>query len=147
MDSLAPSTPARQSRREFLNIAVRMAALWGLSPSLVPKLAASVKALSTGRVPVLWLEGSNCSGCSVSLLNSYPVLPVSLLTKHLSLQFHQTISTTQGQQAVAVPAVVGAAIVLEDGDADGGAHAKARSIRPANCSRRTGPATPCTRGI
>jgi hydrogenase small subunit len=92
--------PARQSRREFLTIAGRLAALWGLSQAIIPKLAASVQALSTGRVPILWLEGSNCSGCSISLLNSYPILPASLLTKHLSLQFHQTLSTTQGQQAV-----------------------------------------------
>lgn len=91
---------AGYSRREFLSIAGRIAALWGLSQTFVPKLAAAVQALSTGRVPLLWLEGSNCSGCSVSLLNSYPVLPASLLTKHLSLQFHQTLSTTQGQQAV-----------------------------------------------
>ena len=49
---------------------------------------------------MLWLQGANCSGCSVSLLNSYRVLPLSLLTKHISLKFHQTLSTTQGQQAV-----------------------------------------------
>jgi hydrogenase small subunit len=96
----SPVTTAGQTRREFLTIAARVAALWGLSPSLVPRLEAAVQALSTGRVPLLWLEGSNCSGCSVSLLNSYPILPVSLLTKHLSLQFHQTLSTIQGQPAV-----------------------------------------------
>lgn len=93
-------TVSGQTRREFLSIAGRIAALWGFSQTLVPEVAAAVTALSTGRVPVLWLEGSNCSGCSISLLNSYPVLPVSLLTKHLSLQFHQTLSTVQGQQAV-----------------------------------------------
>ncbi len=99
----APHTPAAgMSRRSFLTIATRVAALWGLGEGMVPKLAAAVRQLSTGRVPVLWLEGSNCSGCSVSLLNSYPVLPLSLLTRHLSLQFHQTLSTTQGQQAVDV---------------------------------------------
>ena len=91
-----------RSRREFLAVAGKVAALWGFAQSMVPELAAAVQALSTGRVPVLWLEGSNCSGCSISLLNSYPVLPASLLTKHLSLQFHQTLSTTQGQQAVDV---------------------------------------------
>ncbi len=98
--SATTNAPEGVSRREFLSIAGRVAALWGISQTFVPQLAAAVQALSTGRVPLLWLEGSNCSGCSISLLNSYPILPASLLTKHLSLQFHQTLSTTQGQQAV-----------------------------------------------
>ncbi len=100
-DELTHGSPGH-SRREFLSVAARMAALWGLSKGYVPKLEAAVQALSTGRVPLLWLEGSNCSGCSISLLNSYPILPASLLTKHLSLQFHQTLSTVQGQEAVDV---------------------------------------------
>jgi hydrogenase small subunit len=86
-------------RREFLRIGTRLAALWGLGPTLIPGIASAVDDLSTGRTPVLWLEGSNCSGCSISLLNSYPLLPLSLLTKHISLKFHQTLSTTTGQQA------------------------------------------------
>jgi hydrogenase small subunit len=88
------------SRRDFLSLAGRVAVLWGLGSSAVTSLAASIQALSTGRAPVLWLEGSNCSGCSISLLNSYPVLPLSVLTRHLSLQFHQTLSTIQGAPAV-----------------------------------------------
>lgn len=88
------------SRRDFLGIAVKVAALWGLSSTVVPKLAQAVEALATGQAPVLWLEGMNCAGCSVSLLNSYPTTPLSLLTKSISLKFNQTISTVQGQQAV-----------------------------------------------
>ncbi|MBK8476716.1 MAG: hypothetical protein IPL39_10470 [Opitutaceae bacterium] len=101
MPSTAHSdSSAGMSRRDFLSLAGRVAALWGLSSTALPSLAASLEALSTGRVPVLWLEGSNCSGCSISLLNSYPVLPLSVLTRHLSLQFHQTLSTIQGAPAV-----------------------------------------------
>ncbi len=101
-----PENPHDQSppaegvnRREFLRIGTRLAALWGLGQTIIPHMAQAVESLAAGRTPVLWLEGSNCSGCSVSLLNSYPLLPLSLLTKHISLQFHQTISTATGQLA------------------------------------------------
>ena len=88
------------NRRDFLKTAGRMAALWGLAPTIVPTLAEAVEGLEKGLAPVLWLQGSNCSGCSVSLLNSYPLMPVSLLTRHLSLKFNQTLSTAQGELAV-----------------------------------------------
>ena len=95
-----PATSSEgMDRREFLRIGTRLAALWGLGQGMVPSVASGVESLATGRTPVLWLEGGNCSGCSVSLLNSYPLLPLSLLTKHISLQFHQTISTATGQLA------------------------------------------------
>ena len=90
----------QHSRREFLKTAGRVAALWGLAPSWIPALADTVKDLESGQRPVLWLQGSNCSGCSVSLLNTYPLMPVSLLTKHLSLKFNQTLSTATGEMAV-----------------------------------------------
>jgi hydrogenase small subunit len=90
------------SRRDFLKTAGRIAAMWGLAPALIPSLAEAVDALQNGGAPVLWLQGSNCSGCSVSLLNSYPLMPVSLLTRHISLKFNQTLSTAQGDMAVQV---------------------------------------------
>jgi hydrogenase small subunit len=90
------------SRRDFLKTAARVAALWGLAPPMIPALADAVESLQTGTAPVLWLQGSNCSGCSVSLLNSYPLMPVSLLTRHISLKFNQTLSTAQGELAVQV---------------------------------------------
>ena len=92
----------KHSRREFFKTAGRVAALWGLAPSVIPSLAEAVEELESSQSPVLWLQGSNCSGCSVSLLNTYPLMPVSLLTKHLSLKFNQTISTAQGELAVGV---------------------------------------------
>jgi hydrogenase small subunit len=89
------------SRREFLRTAGRIAAAFGLGAAAAPRAARALEELYGGVAPVLWLQGSNCSGCSVSLLNSYPLMPVALLTKHISLKFHQTLSTTQGAQAVA----------------------------------------------
>jgi hydrogenase small subunit len=90
------------TRRAFLQTAGRLAALLGLGTSAMPRIAAAVDELYSGHAPVLWLQGADCTGCSVSLLNSYPLLPLPLLTRHISLKFHQTLSTTQGTQAAQV---------------------------------------------
>ena len=57
-------------------------------------------------VPVVWLQGGGCSGCAVSLLNSFSPaaagVVLSELTpgKHLSLRFLMTVMAGQGQQVV-----------------------------------------------
>lgn len=96
------SQPRGVTRREFLAAGSRMAMMFGLGGGMVSRMASAVQAITTGQAPVLWLQGSNCTGCSVSLLNTYPLMPLPLITKHISLKFHQTLSTTQGQQAVDV---------------------------------------------
>ena len=73
------------SRREFLRVAGRIAAAFGLGATALPRAAQALEELYGGVAPVLWLQGSNCSGCSVSLLNSYPLMPVPLLDQaHLA---------------------------------------------------------------
>lgn len=57
-------------------------------------------------VPVVWLQGGGCSGCAVSLLNSFsPAAACIVLAKltpgkHLSLRFMMTVMAGQGQQVV-----------------------------------------------
>ncbi len=87
------------NRREFLQISSRLAALMGLTGSAAGALADAVKQLAAGTAPVLWLQGQSCSGCSVSLLNSHPLSPAELLTRYISLSFHQTLSTATGEMA------------------------------------------------
>ena len=59
-------------------------------------------------IPVVWLQGSACSGCVVSLLNAFaPTAPSVLLReltpgKHLSVRFLMTAMAGQGQQVVDV---------------------------------------------
>lgn len=88
------------SRRTFLKDAGLLAAGLGLGPSLVPRVAAALEELAGGRAPVLWLQGQSCSGCSVSLLNSESPGPADLLTRYLSLYFHQTLSAATGSAAL-----------------------------------------------
>jgi hydrogenase small subunit len=88
------------TRRSFLTLSLRLTALMGLGARAVPAMAESLERLSRGQVPALWLEGQCCSGCSVSLLNSDPLTPDQLLTRYISLAFHQTLSGATGHQAV-----------------------------------------------
>ncbi len=59
-------------------------------------------------IPVVWLQGGACSGCAVSLLNSFSPGASSLVLreltpgKHVSLRFQMTIMAGQGRQVVDV---------------------------------------------
>jgi hydrogenase small subunit len=61
----------------------------------------------TTEVPVLWMQGAGCNGCSVSLLNATSPTAKNVLIdevipgKHLNLRFHPTIMAGQGEPAVA----------------------------------------------
>ena len=63
-------------------------------------MADTLARLAVGKAPVLWLQGQSCSGCSVSLLNCEAVGPCRLITRYISLRFHQTLSTATGHLAV-----------------------------------------------
>ena len=88
------------TRRSFLAYSARLAAVMGLGASAVPAMADALERIVRGRAPALWLQGQCCSGCSISLLNSEPLGPDQLLTRHLALAFHQTLSGATGHQAV-----------------------------------------------
>lgn len=59
-------------------------------------------------IPVVWLQGAACTGCAVSLLNSFSPGASSLVLrelapgKHLSLRFLATIMAGQGRQVLDV---------------------------------------------
>ena len=63
---------------------------------------------ATVEIPVVWLQGAACSGCAVSLLNSFsPSIHTVLLRgltpgKHVNLRFLMTAMAGQGQQVVDV---------------------------------------------
>ena len=59
-------------------------------------------------VPVVWLQGAACSGCAVTLLNSFsPTFHTAILRelapgRHLNLRFLLTAMAGQGQQVIDV---------------------------------------------
>ncbi|MCP4121944.1 MAG: hydrogenase small subunit [Bacteroidetes bacterium] len=71
----------------------------GMSQVFNPALVAAMeKALETH--PVLWIQGSGCTGCSVSLLNSVDPSIADVLLKVISLQFHPTVMASEGETAL-----------------------------------------------
>ncbi|PLX93706.1 MAG: hypothetical protein C0621_06950 [Desulfuromonas sp.] len=88
------------NRRTFLKDAAFLVAGMGLNVGWTPRFAEALELLATGRAPLLWLQGLSCSGCSVSLINSEAPGPAALMTRYLSLYFHQTLSAATGESAV-----------------------------------------------
>lgn len=90
------------TRRSFLELSAKLSAVMGLGASAVPQLAVALEEMATGTVPVLWLQGQSCSGCSVSLLDAEAPTPEKLLTHYISMVFHQTLSSATGHEAVEI---------------------------------------------
>ncbi|KPA18409.1 iron hydrogenase [Candidatus Magnetomorum sp. HK-1] len=90
------------TRREFITLSAKLTALMGLTNSAVPQIADALNALVHENIPVIWLQGQSCSGCSVSLLNSDHPDPAELLTRYISLLFHGTLSFATGHLAMEV---------------------------------------------
>ena len=97
------------SRRDFLKYCVASAAALGLDNSVLGRLE---KALAGGGPTVIWLNGANCTGCTVSLANrvatsgtvpdvSDPSDLADLLINHIDLAFHPNLMGAAGDLAVA----------------------------------------------
>lgn len=112
------------SRRDFLKATSAVAAALGLETSgLLTREALAAE----GATPVIWLQGSGCTGCSVSFLNTiYYATIDSLLTKTIDLNYHPTVMAAAGDQAVKAltdtAATKGYVLVIEGAipTADGG---------------------------
>jgi hydrogenase small subunit len=82
------------SRRQFLKTASATTALLGLLGllgTMTPKVARDLEELAGGKPPVIWIQGQNCTGCSVSFLNSaYPTV-ADLVLNQLSLRYHPSL--------------------------------------------------------
>ncbi len=88
------------SRRQFLKHAGATAALLGLSEVMIPQLARALEELAAGKPPVIWIQGQNCTGCSVSFLNTnYPGVADLVLNK-LSVRYQPNVMAGTGQTAV-----------------------------------------------
>lgn len=89
------------SRRDFLKLSAGSVAALGVElfrfPNFEKLLAAAVAEL-----PVIWLQGGGCTGCTTSVLNSLsPKIQDILLSQvipgnHVSLRVHPTVMAAQG---------------------------------------------------
>jgi hydrogenase small subunit len=86
------------SRRDFLRYSVAGAAALGLSGLHLTRLQ---DALAGATSPaVVWLSGSGCTGCSVSLLNAVSPTIDQVLLNTISLKYHPNVMAAAGDLAV-----------------------------------------------
>ncbi|RPJ31210.1 MAG: twin-arginine translocation signal domain-containing protein, partial [Planctomycetaceae bacterium] len=106
------------SRRTFLKHCALASTALGLGPEDLVGLEA---ALADPNTPsVLWLQGSGCSGCTISFLNyissSEPVDATDVLIKSMNLVYHPTLSAGAGESVVTgVKAATNFILLVEGG--------------------------------
>jgi len=85
------------SRRDFLKFCTAMAATLGLPSALIPKIA---EALEKKTKPVvLWLEFSDCTGDTESMLRATKPTIAEIVLDIISLEYHETIMAPSGKAA------------------------------------------------
>lgn len=84
------------SRRDFLKMCTAISAAIGLDFSQSDKV---VKAMETkSRVPVIWLQFQDCTGCSESFIRSAHPKVESVLFNMISLEYSEVLSAASGHQ-------------------------------------------------
>jgi hydrogenase small subunit len=89
------------SRRDFLKVCGATATIMGLSQSYVPQIAKAIEGASA-KPAVLWLQGQNCTGCSISALNSNHPSIAEIVLDILSFRYQPNIMASSGDQAIKV---------------------------------------------
>ena len=95
------------TRRDFLKYCGLSAAALGLSSLDLFRLQ---EALANPTAPkVIWLQGSGCTGCSISFLNfintatgADPTNTADILRNHVDLIYHPSLMFAAGQDAAAL---------------------------------------------
>jgi len=87
------------SRRDFLKLCGSAAAAVGLADLFgVEKVAAALESAAK-KPPVIWLEGQDCAGCTISLISLEDPSPASLILDKISIRYHETIMAGAGHVA------------------------------------------------
>ncbi|MDY0191134.1 MAG: hydrogenase small subunit [Desulfuromonas sp.] len=133
------------SRRDFIKFCSTVAAGLALPMAMTTKIAHAIT--NPNRPPVIWLHGSECTGCTMSLLRSeHPTLE-KLMLELVSLDFHETLSAGAGHQAEealahAVEANQGKFILIVEGAVplkDGGIYCRVGGKNFVDIVRDIGP--------
>ncbi|MBW2318576.1 MAG: hydrogenase small subunit [Deltaproteobacteria bacterium] len=90
------------SRRDFMKYCATTAAVLGLSEMEFVSKVSEALAASAGKPPVVWLEGQDCAGCTISLAGALNPPLSSIILDKLSIRYHETIMASAGYLAEAV---------------------------------------------
>ena len=84
------------SRREFLKYCAATAAVLGLSElEFTTKIAQALESAAK-KPPVIWLEGQDCAGCSISFTGALNPPAASIILDKISLRYHESIMAASG---------------------------------------------------
>ncbi|MGA1795839.1 MAG: hydrogenase, partial [bacterium] len=87
------------SRRDFLKWSSIMTTVLMLPPIFDSRVAKAAE--MANRIPVVWLNFSECTGCTEAVLrSSYPNID-ELILETLSIEYHETLMAAAGHQAEA----------------------------------------------
>ena len=87
------------NRRDFLKIMGGTTAAFAF-PTVILQGCKKAIEKATARTPIIWIQAQSCSGCSVSLLNKMNPDIVSVITEHISINYHQTLMAATGNTAI-----------------------------------------------
>ena len=91
-------------RRQFIKYCVGSAVSLSLPMTVLGKLEQAMAAGGSSLPKVIWLNGANCTGCTVSLANLFsdsgPTDIVDLLLNTINLTYHPTLMGAAGDLAV-----------------------------------------------
>ena len=87
------------SRRDFLKFCAGTAAALGLSDVFTAEMVAEALESAAKKPPLIWLEGQDCAGCTISLISVENPTPASLILDKLSIRYHETIMAASGHMA------------------------------------------------
>lgn len=97
----------RIGRRDFLKLAAAAVAAGKLAPAALARLYERMQ--SRDGPCVIWLQGSGCDGCAVSLLNSIHYASVDqLLLNTLDVKFQNNVMAAAGDLAISAAQAAGA---------------------------------------
>jgi hydrogenase small subunit len=87
------------NRRDFLKYCAATAAVLGLSElEFTTKVAQAMEA-SSKKPAVVWLEGQDCAGCTISFTGILNPPASSIILDKISLRYHETAMVASGQMA------------------------------------------------
>lgn len=87
------------SRRDFLKYCAVTATLFGLSEVEFIKNVAHAMEGSSSKPPVIWLEGQDCAGCTISFTQILNPPASSIILDKISLRYHETVMASAGSLA------------------------------------------------
>ena len=89
------------SRRDFMKYCAGTAAVLGLSELELFSKVSEALAASSAKPPVIWLEGQDCAGCTISFAGALNPPVSSLILDKLSIRYHETLMAGAGYLAEA----------------------------------------------